>query len=194
MLLPDGVQLVPLAMHADDRGIFTELFRQSWFTELTPLQWNAVHSKANVLRGVHVHLRHADYVTVVSGHAVFGLCDLRRGSPTYGLRATFDIAETNLTAVMIPPGVAHGFYFIEPSVHVYAVSQYWDVEDELGCHFADPTLALDWPTSTPHLSQRDAELPPLSQVMERLHAWTAGAPPTPRPAVASSGDVTAAAT
>jgi dTDP-4-dehydrorhamnose 3,5-epimerase len=187
-------------MHADDRGTFTELFRQSWFTDRCPMnplnlvQWNAVHSRANVLRGVHVHLRHADYVTVVSGHAVFGLCDLRPGSPTYALRAMFEIDGTNITAVMIPPGVAHGFYFREPSVHVYAVSHYWDVDDELGCHFADPNLALDWPTSTPHLSPRDAGLPSLAELMERLPGRTTGTPPTERPATTGSGEMSVAAT
>jgi dTDP-4-dehydrorhamnose 3,5-epimerase len=173
MQLPEGVQLVSLARHADDRGVFTELFRQSWLPALIPVQWNAVHSRANVLRGVHVHLRHADYVTVVSGRAVIGLCDIRPGSPTSNLRATFEIDEHNMTAVVIPPGVAHGFYFPEPSVHVYAVSEYWDADDELGCHFADPHLGLAWPTSTPLLSSRDTTLPPLSQLMTQIPSWAA---------------------
>jgi dTDP-4-dehydrorhamnose 3,5-epimerase len=187
MQLPDGVQLVSLAMHADDRGVFTELFRQSWFSKLTPVQWNAVHSHANVLRGVHVHLHHIDYVTVVSGRAVFGLCDLRPESPTSGVRATVDVGGDGMSAVVIPPGVAHGFYFHEPSVHVYAVSEYWDVEDELGCHFADPDLALRWPTSTPLLSERDAALPTLSRLIDRIAASTGAGVATSSQAGCSSG-------
>ena len=186
MQLPDGVQLMSLAKHADERGVFTELFRQSWFSTLTPVQWNAVQSRANVLRGVHVHLRHADYVTVVSGRAVFGLCDLRSESPTSGLRATIEVDGHDMAAIIIPPGVAHGFYFPEPSVHVYAVSEYWDVEDELGCHFADPDLSLGWPSSTPLLSERDATLPPLSHLMSRIASWTGAGAPTLRPEVSSS--------
>ena len=184
LVLPAGVHLVPLDMHVDDRGVFTELFRQSWFDELTPVQWNVVHSEANVLRGVHVHVRHADYLTVVSGRAVFGLCDLRPGSPTAGQRARIEMDGTQLQALIIPPGVAHGFYFVEPSMHVYAVSEYWDQEDELGCHFADPDLALSWPSATPRVSSRDAALPSLNQLRSLIPPWSGDAPaprlgPTP---------------
>ena len=52
-------------------------------------------------------------------------------------------------ALAIPHGVAHGFYFHEPSLHVYAVSAYWDPEDELGCHWADPDLEIPWPAPRP---------------------------------------------
>jgi dTDP-4-dehydrorhamnose 3,5-epimerase len=194
MHLPDGVRLVSLAMHADDRGVFTELFRQSWFATLAPVQWNAVHSKANVLRGVHVHLRHADYVTVVSGRALFGLCDLRPDSPTAGLRAAIEVGGQEMTAVMIPPGVAHGFYFREPSLHVYAVSEYWDVEDELGCHFADPELGLEWPTATPLVSERDAALPSFSHLMNRIVSESHAGSPRSLQAVSTPAARSASAT
>jgi dTDP-4-dehydrorhamnose 3,5-epimerase len=181
LALPAGVRLVLLHMHADDRGVFTELFRQSWFDELTPLQWNVVRSEPDVLRGVHVHLRHADYVTVVSGRALFGLCDLRPGSPTVNLRTLVEMDGRRLQALFIPPGVAHGFYFLEHSMHIYAVSEYWDMEDELGCHFADPDLALSWPTTTPRLSPRDQALPSLAALKGLIPAWRDAAP-TPQQA------------
>ena len=186
MHLPAGVHLVPLEMHTDDRGTFTELFRQSWVDDLTLPQWNVVHSQANVLRGVHVHLRHADYVTVVSGRALFGLCDLRRGSPTAGLRTHVEMDGARIQGLIIPPGVAHGFYFRSPAVHVYGVSEYWDAQDELGCHFADPELSLTWPTSTPLLSRRDAALPPLAEVRDRIPAWSDHAPAARRMSSTSS--------
>jgi dTDP-4-dehydrorhamnose 3,5-epimerase len=189
MELPAGVHLIPLRMHADDRGVFTELFRQAWFDELTPLQWNAVHSVAGVLRGVHVHVRHADYVTVISGRAVFGLCDLRPGSPTQGLRARVELDGRRMHSLIIPPGVAHGFCFLEPSLHVYAVSEYWDPEDELGCHYADPDLALSWPATPPIVSPRDAALPSLAQLRSLILPWTDGGPalrPAETPGVGSA--------
>ena len=57
--LPAGVALRPLRMHRDERGVLTEIFRESW-AGLAAVQWNAVRSAAGVLRGVHVHVRHAD--------------------------------------------------------------------------------------------------------------------------------------
>src|SRR5262249_4911308 len=108
-----GVAIVPLTPHADGRGTFTELYRGSWETGVPPVQWNAVHSSANVLRGVHVHRRHADYLTVVSGRATVGLHDLRPGSPTNGEGRIVELAAATPSALVIPQGVAHGFYFHE---------------------------------------------------------------------------------
>lgn len=184
--LPHGVLLRRLEMHRDDRGVFTELFRQSWVS--TPqIQWNAVSSRANVLRGVHVHLRHHDYLTLLRGRAMIGLCDLRPGSPTHRLACSVELSESALSAIQIPPGVAHGFYFHEPSLHVYAVSEYWDPADELGCHFADPDLGFTWPTTTPDLSPRDAALGPLIALAARIPAWQ---PPgqSPPPPVSAEAD------
>ncbi len=80
--LPAGVSLHRLQAHPDERGQFTELFRREWELEVDPVQWNIVRSEAGVLRGVHVHPRHDDYLTIVSGRAAIGLRDLRRESPT----------------------------------------------------------------------------------------------------------------
>ena len=68
-MLPDGVSLLALAPHKDERGAFTELFRAPWDLAIAPVQWNAVRSEAGVLRGVHAHHRHADYLTVVVGRS-----------------------------------------------------------------------------------------------------------------------------
>ena len=58
-MLPQGVLRSPLAPQVDERGVFTELFRDSWPLEVEPIQWNAVSSVANALRGVHAHWRAA---------------------------------------------------------------------------------------------------------------------------------------
>jgi dTDP-4-dehydrorhamnose 3,5-epimerase len=54
-MLPAGVELRLLEPHADERGVFTELFRDSWDIGVTPAQWNVVRSQQNVLRGIHAH-------------------------------------------------------------------------------------------------------------------------------------------
>ena len=163
-MLPAGVSLVSLTPHPDDRGVFTELYRASWDTGVAPVQWNAVSSGPNVLRGVHVHLRHADYLTLVMGRATIGLHDLRQGSPTEGVGTTVELAADLPAALVIPPGVAHGFYFHEPSIHVYAVSHEFDLADELGCLWDDPGLAIGWPCSDPLISPRDRDLGSLSDL------------------------------
>jgi len=169
-MLPSGVELRLLEPHADPRGVFTELFRDSWGLPVEPVQWNAVRSEANVLRGVHAHWRHADYLTVMLGRATIGLHDLREGSPTDGVGTVVELDAHAPAAISIPPGVAHGFYFHEPSVHVYAVSHEWDPKDELGCRWDDPALEIEWPCSDPLISDRDRALESLSALRD---AWRA---------------------
>ena len=164
------MELQFLEPHADQRGVFTELFRDSWGLSIEPVQWNVVRSETNVLRGVHSHWRHADYLTVVSGRAAIGLHDLRSGSPTEGVGTVVELDGGEPSALSIPPGVAHGFYFREPSLHVYAVSHEWDPSDELGCRWDDPELEIDWPCSAPLISERDHALGRLRALRD---AWRA---------------------
>jgi dTDP-4-dehydrorhamnose 3,5-epimerase len=168
--VPVGVRLASLAPHADDRGVFTELFREEWAVGTSPIQWNAVRSDAGVLRGVHVHLVHDDYLTVPLGRASIGLCDLRRDSPTWRASALVEVGGRLPRAITIPHGVAHGFYFHEPSLHVYAVSHYWDPRDELGCVWNDPALGIPWPVASARISDRDANLPPLDELLAEVPA------------------------
>ena len=157
MRLP-GVSLVALTPHSDERGVFTELFRESWGTGFAGAQWNAVSSGPNVLRGVHVHRRHVDYLTLVAGRGTIGLHDLRPESPTRGHGTTVELDSREPSALVIPVGVAHGFYFHEPSIHVYAVSCEFDPADELGCRWDDAELGIAWPCERPLISPRDRDL------------------------------------
>jgi dTDP-4-dehydrorhamnose 3,5-epimerase len=170
--LPHDVGLTPLTPHRDERGTFTELFREEWGTGVGPVQWNAVESEAGVLRGVHVHPRHDDYLTVIRGCAIVGVRDLREGSPSEGAAACVELNAKHPTAISIPHGVAHGFYFQEPSMHIYAVSHYWDMADELGCRWDDPGLEIPWPQDEAHISDRDALLPSLEALLAEFRsAW-----------------------
>lgn len=163
--LPDGVEVLELRGHADERGTFTELFRSEWELGVELVQWSAVRSEAGVLRGVHVHPVHHDYLTVAWGRAAIGVSDLRAGSPTPGAAAVVTLAADRPAAIRIPAGVAHGFLFLEPSLHVYAVTHSWDPADELLCRWDDPSLGIDWPGEPLHLSERDAGAPSLEEAL-----------------------------
>jgi len=79
----DGVFLFQLKVHPDERGHMAEMFRRSWLPAGREMvQANLSMSRPNVLRGLHVHRKQADYWTILSGTAFIGLYDLRRGSPT----------------------------------------------------------------------------------------------------------------
>jgi dTDP-4-dehydrorhamnose 3,5-epimerase len=166
--LPTGVLVQPLTPYIDARGSFLELFRKEWALPIEPVQWNAVTSHAKVLRGVHVHIRHDDYLSVPLGRASVGLRDLRRGSPTEGLACVVELGGESAAAIAIPHGVAHGFFFHEFSLHIYAVSRYWDHADELACRWDDPALEIPWPMQTAQVSARDAAAQSLSELLAEL--------------------------
>jgi dTDP-4-dehydrorhamnose 3,5-epimerase len=170
-MLPSGVRTRRLTTHLDDRGDFTELFRAEWGMPVAPVQWNAVRSEAQVLRGVHVHPIHADALIVVNGHMRLGLRDLRADSPTAGYACVLDLRGDEMQLVTIPPGVAHGFWFPVASLHVYAVDHVWNPDDELGCRWDDPGLGIEWGHErSPRISTRDAGLPSLDALRAQLAA------------------------
>ena len=85
-----------------------------------------------------------------------------------------DLREEEPATVLIPHGVAHGLLFMARSIHVIGTSHYYDLADELGCHWLDPALGLAWPLRRPQLSARDAALPPLREVAKHVMPWRAG--------------------
>lgn len=156
-VLPAGMEMHDLHPHQDARGNFTEIFRQSWTNGIAPVQWNAISSSVNVLRGLHVHVRHTDYLTVLTGGMRLCLRDLRPESPTHGLRRMLDIGVDQPVGIVIPPGVAHGFYFMQSTLILVAVSHYWSHADELACRWDDPETGLVWGALDPVVSTRDAQ-------------------------------------
>lgn len=108
----------------------------------------------NSLRGVHLHFRHTDYLVVLSGRFVFGLRDLRRESPSFGRTAMLDLTGG---ALLIPPGIAHGFHCVAEGTLVYGLSHGWDAEDDVACRWDDPDHGLAFPAVDPILSARDRD-------------------------------------
>jgi dTDP-4-dehydrorhamnose 3,5-epimerase len=175
-VLPHGVVWRELTTHADQRGDLTELFRAEWYDGLAPVQWNFVRSEGNVLRGVHVHSRHDDYLVVLHHRMLLGLKDLRRDSPTHDLGTMVELDGKHLSAIFIPHGVAHGFYFPSDTLYTYAVNHYWDRSDELRCRWDDPELELKWPAESPLLSELDRTAGTLSAMRRDLDAGMRAAP------------------
>ncbi|MDX9767338.1 MAG: dTDP-4-dehydrorhamnose 3,5-epimerase family protein [Ectothiorhodospiraceae bacterium] len=163
-----GVRLLRLSPNDDTRGSFTEFCREQWLDVPRSVQWNLVHSHARVLRGIHVHIRHYDYLVVIDGSTQVAIGDLRQASPTTGQWDVVTLDARELTAISIPPGVAHGFWFPKRTIHLYGMSEYWCPEEEMGCHWADPALSLDWRVADPIMSARDAELGSVQNLMHDL--------------------------
>lgn len=158
-VLPTGVARRVLTTHPDGRGDFTELFRNEWQESPPPLQWNLSRNRPNVLRGVHVHAKHWDYLCVIDGEMFVGLHDLRPDTAVECRSALLHLSGGHLEVLAIPPGVAHGFYSPGHSTHVIGASGYYDPADHRRCRWDCPELALDWPCRAPELSLADRQAP-----------------------------------
>ena len=160
-----GVYCVPLQVVGDERGYFFESFRQSWLPALPAMvQGNVSFSKTGVLRGMHYHLRQADFWFAPSGHVRAALYDLRASAPTRGASQVLDLGEDHPVGLYIPAGVAHGFYTLSPSLMAYLVDRYYDDTDEKGIRWDDPALGIDWGVRRPIISARDSANPRLENI------------------------------
>ncbi|HEU4826904.1 MAG TPA: dTDP-4-dehydrorhamnose 3,5-epimerase family protein [Dongiaceae bacterium] len=156
--LPVGVVRRPLKTHPDSRGDFTEMFRNEWQGSPLPVQWNLSRNNPNVLRGIQVHARHWDYLCVVAGEMTIGLHDVRPGAPAVPRSAMLQMSSRRLEILVIPPGVAHGFYSPDHSTHLIGVSSYYDPTDHSRCRWDCPELGLEWACDAPELSATDRQL------------------------------------
>jgi dTDP-4-dehydrorhamnose 3,5-epimerase len=169
-MLPSGVLLRGLKTHPDERGDFTELFRDAWIDSPLPVQWNVSRTCPNVLRGVHAHAKHWDYLCVIDGEMIIGLHDLRCQAAAQARSPILHLSAERLELLAIPPGVAHGFYSPDRSIHLVGASGYYDPTDHRRCRWDCPELGLDWPCRAPKLSPADRQAPGYDELKS---AWLA---------------------
>jgi dTDP-4-dehydrorhamnose 3,5-epimerase len=172
--LPGVYELRPV-IYRDARGSFLETYHQAKFTALgindTFLQDNHSTSSRGTLRGLHYQLQHAQakLCRVVEGEALDVAVDIRVGSPHFGKSTTILLSAKQQNLIYIPAGFAHGFLALTETVQfLYKCSDYYLPSDEYGILWSDPALAIDWGTSTPVLSQKDANNPKLADVQQQF--------------------------
>jgi dTDP-4-dehydrorhamnose 3,5-epimerase len=161
-----GVYIVRFKKFADSRGYFYESYRRSWIPGVRDMvQGNCSYSAAGVLRGMHYHLKQADFWGVPVGRVKAALYDFRPSSPTKGASLVVEMGRESPVGLYIPKGVAHGFCALEESFMTYLVDEYYDGADELGIRYDDPALGIDWGlNAAPVLSDRDAGNPKLADI------------------------------
>jgi dTDP-4-dehydrorhamnose 3,5-epimerase len=160
-----GVYVVEPDVYGDERGLFVETYRRSWFPHGREMvQGNRATRQQGVVVGLHYHLHQADYWYVPFGTARMVLHDLRAGGPTDGATMTLDLSGENHQGVFIPPGVAHGFAALTDMTITYLVDAYYNPADELGVAWNDPAIVADWGVTDPILSQRDLANPARADV------------------------------
>ncbi len=173
-----GVQVAEPTIVGDDRGIFVETYRRSWFPlGREMIQGNRADRQRDCIVGLHYHLHQADYWYVPFGRARIVLHDLREGSPTDRATLTLDLGARDdgthdHRGIFIPPGVAHGFGALTDMTITYLVDGYYNPADELGVAWDDPEIGADWGVAEPILSKRDQSNPARAELpVDRRPHW-----------------------
>lgn len=177
LAIPDVILVTP-KRHGDERGYFSETYRESEYAAASIpgpfVQDNsAFSSQADTLRGLHFQIPPAAQAKLVScarGRIYDVAVDLRTSSPTYGQYVGTELSAENGQQLYIPEGFAHGYLALTQDCLVqYKVSAYYSPDHERGVAWDDPHLNIDWPLvgPAPILSEKDAALP----VLSALETW-----------------------
>ena len=119
----EGVILVESIKFEDDRGYFSETYRQDKFdiffkNKIRFCQENNSFSLKNVLRGLHYQIppfAQSKLISVLSGSVIDIVLDIRKNSPTFGKSLTIHLDDTNSCLLYTSPSPRDGLLSRMPS-------------------------------------------------------------------------------
>lgn len=151
--IPEVLLITP-TRHGDERGWFSETFRQSALEEAgfkggPFVQDNHVRStKRGVLRGLHFQRppRAQDKLVRCVRGTIFDVAvDIRKGSPTFGHWVGAELSADNGAQLLAPRGFAHAYCTLTDDCEVlYKVTDYYAPETEGALYWNDPAIGVDW--------------------------------------------------
>ena len=158
-----GVYRIKCQQSFDLRGSFVKNFNAPLFEShginfICRESFYSVSNK-NVIRGMHFQVEPFDgykLVTVVSGHVLDVILDLRRDSQSFGKYLAFDLNASDADAVLIPPNCAHGFLSLEDNCILnYQTGAEYSAKHDFGIRY--DSFGFDWPCTNPVISPRDLQ-------------------------------------
>lgn len=167
----DGVFLIKPQKFQDDRGFFSETFKESLFAEKTGanvqfVQDNFSYSKRRgTVRGLHYQsspFEQGKLVRCGRGEITDIAVDVRPNSKTCGQHIKTILSAENGCQLWVPPGFLHGFVALTDECEVmYKVTSYYSKEHDGTVKWNDPTLDIDWGISQSEaiISKKDSEAP-----------------------------------
>ena len=113
------VVIIEPKIHGDQRGYFSETFRQDELEKFLGFKVNFCQdneSKSNygVLRGLHYQMLpfpQTKLVRVLEGKVLDVAVDARKNSTTFGEHVAVELSAENKRQLFVPRGFAHGFLF-----------------------------------------------------------------------------------
>lgn len=148
----EGVKLIPLTTHTDERGFFREVLKAG---QCEFGQWSHSMMVTSTIKAWHIHQKQTDYFYVPVGIVKVVLCEIEKvtvkilGDSELITRRVGDLQEfiigENYCAqvLVIPPGVAHGLKVLQGPAHLfYITSREYDPADEGRIPY--DALGYDW--------------------------------------------------
>ena len=148
----EGVELKSLVTHADERGYFREIARDT--EEIVREGWAQVsHSLMHpgVAKAWHLHPTQIDWWYVPAGDLKVALYDTREGSSTQGQLDELFLGEHYQAQLLkVPAGVAHGCRAIGGTAHlIYLTSSTYNPDEEGRIAHDDAEIGYDWTAPPP---------------------------------------------
>ena len=153
-----GLFLIEPSRFGDERGYFSEIYRQDKFdkatnTKLTFVQDNFSLSRdKGTVRGLHFQappFGQGKLVRCSRGEIVDVAVDARKGSKTYGEHYKVVLSAENGLQLWVPEGFLHGFSTLVDNCEVaYKVTNFYSRECDGNVLWNDPDLGIDWGIGT----------------------------------------------
>jgi dTDP-4-dehydrorhamnose 3,5-epimerase len=170
-----GVVLIEPRVFGDARGFFMETWNRPRYEAAglpgTFVQDNVSLSRKGVLRGLHYQRPFAQgkLLLVLEGEIFDVAADIRRGSPNFGRWFGAILSDGNRRQLYVPPGFAHGFCVLSDTALVmYKCTELFHPEADRGVRWDDPRIAIEWPVTTPAVSEKDGRAPLLDEIEPEL--------------------------
>ncbi|WP_330446410.1 dTDP-4-dehydrorhamnose 3,5-epimerase family protein [Kocuria rhizophila] len=168
----DGLLLVDVPAHGDNRGWFTENWQRAkavaaGLPDASFVQNNiSFNGSRGATRGIHAE-PWDKYLSVATGRIFGAWVNLREG-PGFGTVVTHEI--TPGTTVFVPRGVGNAFQTLgEATAYTYLVTDHWRADATAEYSFVnlgDPQLGIEWPVplTQAELPDKDRAHPALDDV------------------------------
>jgi len=105
----NGVVIKKIQKYKDERGWVAEIFREDETPYRSAMTYMSF-TKPGIIRGPHEHIVQNDhFIFAGPGNFELHLWDNRKDSPTFGEYAKMEAGENNPVAILVPPGVVHGY-------------------------------------------------------------------------------------
>ncbi len=157
----EGVKLIPLQTHSDERGFFREVLRIGDIEQFGQWSHSVMYDGEPVIKAFHIHQIQWDYWYVPVGVVKAVLVECRHAGMQIGTDGkchprnpivpstqeechSFLLGDNHPAQVLaIPPGVAHGLKVLQGPAHLfYITSHVYNPQDE--GRIPHDALGYDW--------------------------------------------------